>query len=169
LEKDNAASNIEVKQSFELQSELNKHLQQLLNDQVVQNKAQTDLILTLQAAINDLKESLQSIEEIQKDSSNVTASCKAIVHSFSLTDPFDWYNKHFYKNRLQYILIYLLTKCNVMKTIILNFRWYEYRNNVENTFLDISGWQWITSQWPMTLITFVMTLFWRYNVIYNSK
>ena len=51
------------------------------------------------------------------------------------------------------------------KIIFAHFRWYEYRNNIEDTFLDISGWQWITSQWPMTLITFVMTLFWRYCYI----
>ena len=94
LEQDNAESNIELKKSFELQSQLNKNVEQLLAKQVVQNEAQTDIILTLQATINNLKESLQAIQEIQKDSSNVTASCKAIVHSFSLADPFDWYYKH---------------------------------------------------------------------------
>jgi len=90
LEKDHLASKSDFNKSVEVQSELNKHLEQLLEEQVSQNKAQTELISSLQSALDDLKDSWNGIQQIQKDTSNITSSCKAMIHSFSLADPFDW-------------------------------------------------------------------------------
>jgi len=78
-------------ESLNSQLLVNENLERLLASQSKQNEAQKIIISNLELLVAELGSTLVGIQNVQNDTKNATASCKAIVHEFSLADPFDWY------------------------------------------------------------------------------
>jgi MarR-like DNA-binding transcriptional regulator SgrR of sgrS sRNA len=80
----------DLRKNLNTQSETSQTLQRLLTQQMSYNEVQQNTIKTLEMTISNLQITLESLQETRTDEANVTSTCKAIVHSFSLTDPLFW-------------------------------------------------------------------------------
>ena len=80
----------ELRDNLNKQTETSQALNNVLNEQLSLNEAKDEIVSKLESVLSKLNKTVGTVQDTKTEEANITASCKAIVHSFSLRDPFFW-------------------------------------------------------------------------------
>ena len=80
----------DLRDNLNKQTETSQALNSVLSEQLSLNEAKDEIVMKLESVVSDLHKTLGKIQDTKTEEANITASCKTIVHSFSLRDPFFW-------------------------------------------------------------------------------
>ena len=80
----------ELRDNLNKQTETSQALNNVLSEQLSLNEAKDEIVSKLESVLSKLNKTVGTVEDTKTEEANITASCKAIVHSFSLRDPFFW-------------------------------------------------------------------------------
>ena len=80
----------DLRDNLNEQTKTTETLNTMLTQQLSVNEARDKTVTNLEVVLADLHKTLGTVQETRSDEANITASCKTIVHSFSLKDPFFW-------------------------------------------------------------------------------
>ena len=90
IQKNQKSWDEELRTNLNIQTESSQTLETLLSQQILSNTAEEKMVKNLEVVLSDLQKTLQNLNDTRNTEANITASCKNIVHSFSLMDPFFW-------------------------------------------------------------------------------
>ena len=79
-----------LRDNLDKQTETAQALNTVLSEQLSLNEAKDEMANKLESVLSDLHKTLGTVQNTNTEEANITASCKNIVHSFSLRDPFFW-------------------------------------------------------------------------------
>ena len=80
----------DLRDNLNKQTETSQTLNTVLTEQLSLNNVRDKMVQNLEGIVTDLHKTLGTVQETRTEEANITASCKTIVHSFSLRDPFFW-------------------------------------------------------------------------------
>ena len=80
----------DLRDNLNKQTETSQTLNTVLTEQLSLNNVRDKMVQNLEGIVSDLHKTLGTVQETRTEEANITASCKTIVHSFSLRDPFFW-------------------------------------------------------------------------------
>ena len=80
----------ELRDNLNKQTETSQKLNTVLSEQLSLNEAKDEMVNKLDSVLSDLHKTLGTVQDTKTEEAHITATCKTIVHSFSLRDPFFW-------------------------------------------------------------------------------